>query len=282
MYLYVQSKGGFNDIFRNLIRSINYCKKYNRIILFNFKNTLYGVNFEEYFYFDNENEEFALIDGVKIIYKFEKIIEIINNLNYKVYPPEYQHNFKEILDNKIINWTDIGLPTDNDIIRVKYFNVLIFSHWGDGWNSFEIFKKINFKSKVKDYIRNNLTKIPKPYVCIQIRNTDYKCNYDGLILENKDTFEKFDNMFLATDDKNACMNLKNVFKKKIHCFTNFPSENYHNLHRCNLSGDMKIKDLLSDLFLMAMSEKIISNSKGGYIQLAQSCFDNKHQIFNKI
>ena len=131
-------------------------------------------------------------------------------------------------------------------------------------------------------IRDNLTKIPKPYVCIQIRNTDYKCNYDDLILENKDTLEKFDNIFLATDDKNACMNLKNVFKKKIHCFTNFPSENYHNLHRCNLSGDMKIKDLLSDLFLMAMSEKIISNSKGGYIQLAQSCFDNKHQIFNKI
>lgn len=277
MYLYFQPKGGFNDIFRDLIVSINYCKKHNLIILFNFKNTLYGVNFEEYFYFDDENEEFALIDGVKIIYKFEKISEIINNLDYKVYPPEYQQNMKEILDNKIINWIFIPLPE-----KYKDFNVIIFSNGADGGNSFEIFKKINFKSKVKDYIRNNYTKIPKPYVSMQIRNTDYKCNYDDLILENKDTFEKFDNIFLATDDKNAYMNLKNVFKEKIHCFTNFPSENYTSLHWSNLSGDIKIKDLLSDLFLMAMSEKIISNSKGIYIKLAQSCFDNKQLIFNKI
>jgi hypothetical protein len=280
MYLYFQPKGGFNDIFRNLIVSINYCKKHNLVMLFNFKNTIYGVNFEEYFYFDNENEEFAIVDDVKIIYKFEKILEIIDNLDHKVYPPEYQHNIKEILYNKIINYIKIQLPGED--ITVKKFNVIIFSDGADGGNSFDIFKRINFKTNIKEYVRNNYRKIPKPYVSIQIRNTDHKCNYNDLIVENKNTLEKFDNIFLATDDKNAYNNLKNIFQEKIHCFTNFPSENYTSLHWSNLSGDIKIKDLLSDLFLMCMSEKIISNSKGIYIRLAQSCFDNKELIFNKI
>jgi hypothetical protein len=282
MYLYFQPKGGFNDIFRNLIVSINYCKKHNLIMLFNFKNTIYNINFEEYFYFDNEDEEFAIIDDVKIIYKFEKIVDITFNLNYKVYPEEYQQNIKEILYNKIINYTKIQLPKEDTDISVKSCNFIIFSDGADGGNSFEIFKIINFKNNIKEYIRNNYLKIPKPYISIQIRNTDHTCNYDELIRENRDILEKFDNIFLATDDKNAYLNLKSIFHEKIYCFTNFPTEKYTSLHWSNLSGDTKIKDLLSDLILMCMSEKIISNSKGIYIKLAHSCLAHKEIIFNKI
>ena len=46
--------GGLNDILATLDRMLKYCKRNNRILLFDMKNTLYNINFANYFDIDDK------------------------------------------------------------------------------------------------------------------------------------------------------------------------------------------------------------------------------------
>ena len=48
-YVLFIPKGGFNDILVNLNYAIKYCKKHNRILLFDTIHSVYTINFNDYF-----------------------------------------------------------------------------------------------------------------------------------------------------------------------------------------------------------------------------------------
>lgn len=279
MYLYLQSKGGFNDILRNVVRSIDFCRKHQRILLFDFKNTIYNVNFSDYFFFEDENEEYVIINGVTIIYNFLTIKQILLENESSVSPIEYQNKMNDILYKDYLKNVRIKLPENNCNTSN---NVLIFSNPGDGGNSFHFFKKIKYKNEIKEYVKNNLEKIPKPYISFQIRNTDWKCDYESMCLQNNEIINRYDYIYVATDDKCAVDNLRNKYGNKIYNFTNFPKVKYHNLHNSKLNPDIKMKDLISDIFLLLNSEKIFSNSKGIFIKLVNMCFKNQTYFKEKL
>jgi len=136
------------------------------------------------------------------------------------------------------------------------------------------------KNDILNYCIKNLNNIKKPYICLYIRNTDRKCDYKNLYNTHKELINSYQNIYIATDDKN----ILSFFKEKslnIYNFTTFPSENYKALHYSNIDKDTKIKDLISDLYIITNADKLLSNSEGGFNKLVNSCNENASSIKNK-
>ena len=68
----------------------------------------------------------------------------------------------------------------------------------------------------------------------------------------------------------------------VFCFTTFPTKPFKNLHTSNVSKDIKIQDLLVDIFIATNSKELLSNSKGGFIKLLRDCFNNKKCVLDKL
>ena len=61
-------------------------------------------------------------------------------------------------------------------------------------------------------------------------------------------------------------------------FTTFNSnKKVNNLHyNTSINGNTKIIDLMSDIYIISMSNKLLSNSQGGFIELVRNCYNNKN------
>jgi len=278
-YIYLQPRAsGLNDILCRINNALQYCERYNRIVLLDTKLSCYKINFADYFEFSNN----IIIDSniIKKISKNRSIYpNVLNNkmddiiegtIKYERKLPQQPHDW--IYENEVLNIPDQN-PTEDIIINIES---------RDNVNtSFPIFKDLIIKPNVKQYCHNNYQKLPKPYLSIHIRNTDYKCDYKKLYNENKELIHQYKSIYIATDDKSSL----EIFKEQgltIYNFTTFPDIISENLHYSeDISGDIKIKDLMSDLYLMSMSDKLLSNSKGGFINLVKECFNNKDLIKDK-
>jgi hypothetical protein len=266
MYVYFEPQGGWNDILSTLESIIEYCSTYNRILLLNGKKSEYRVNLSTYIQFSNPN----------IICDTEKIESLfVQNPDLSIYPSLLQGRMIDILQNKIqfqygaeaylYNGVALDLPRET-----KREDVIVFSRCGMGRNGYDMFRTLLIQPLMKEICKERYKRISKPYLCIQIRNTDYKCDYDSLYNQYKDKIHSYESIYLATDDKN----LIEYFRSKglsIYNFTTYPDSVYYNLHASNMDPDIKFQDLIADIYILGMSREIISSSIGGFIQLIQSC-----------
>lgn len=155
-YVYIFPAAGFNDILSQLQLVIDYSKKNNRKVLFDFKYSTYNnVNFAEYF---------DILDNT-IIYDSNIIRKICLQNNNSVYPESL--NNKLILNNNInnkllhiyrdrigSNLVAIDFPSDK---CTK--NIIVSIRVGSG-NGYNIFKEFIPKQTLKQYCQNNYKKIP--------------------------------------------------------------------------------------------------------------------------
>lgn len=280
MYLYCVPKGGFNDMFTQLLICMKYCKKMNRIFLLDTINSEYRINFDEYFSFNE-----SISKNLQIISDYNQIKKIIlENPDYSIYPNCFQGRMEEILDGKlkmnILNNTYVDL--DNKKITlppsIVKEDILVCINWGGG-NGFTLFSQLIIKPHIINYCQNLYNQIPKPYISIQIRNTDYKCDYEKIYNDHKDLIHSYKAVYIATDDKKSIEFFKNK-NINVYNFCNFPeSENYLNLHySTEIQPDVKIKDLLADILIVSLSDKLLSNSKGLFIYFLYNTFVNKNVI----
>lgn len=274
MYLYCQPKGGFTDQLCVISLCYNYAIKNGRILLLDTTQTCYEYNFDEYFQIEDNNN--------RIITDINKIRPILSNSSYTIYP-EF---LKSCLDLKTtyINRRFVELETklalNPDLNRKYQQNILVYVNCGGcDISKSSLFSKLKPKQPLIDYFKNNYELIPKPYLTVHIRNTDYKCDYQKFYYQNEDLLKSYKAIFIATDDLSSL----NFFKSKlgedvIHNFTNFPTEAYGNLHDSNLSGETKLKDMFSDLLIASLGDKVLSQSRGGYIKFIQSLHNNKRLV----
>jgi len=280
MYVYFEPKNGFNDILYNVLRTLKYCSKKKRILLVNGRKTLYGINFSQYFAIP-EYARSMIIDT-------EEIKKICSKQHYTVYPNNLKGELINML-NALYDESPLLNPTreKNDRAIYAYKNtvlslpvekrpehILIHSRAGGG-GGYALLNKIQFHKGVLDIFRDRYKRLDKPYLAIHIRNTDYKCDYEQYFFTNEILIRSFKQIYVATDDVNAIefyrrrgLNLTN--------FTTFPKETaYISLHSTNIDGHTKFIDMLCDMFIMGLAEKLLSNSKGGFIELARSVHQNK-------
>ena len=290
-YVLLFVPGGLNDILATLDRILKYCKRNNRILLFDMKNTLYNINFANYFDID---DKYIIYDS----YEIKNIIFFINNVT--LYPTNLNANIKDISElfynfykgkkktqhdehntnifkyNKgkfSINGVTLNLPSKeikNDII--------IYATGGGGHIGFNIFKSIILKNNIKSHIKENMSLLPKNYLSIQVRNTDLKCNLELLYNQNKDIIHSYDYIYLSTDHKQSIDFLKSK-NLNVFCFNTFPETGRKELHYSNIDPDIKIKDVFTDIFIVTNSKLLLSNSKGGFIYLLRKCNSKEKKQF---
>jgi hypothetical protein len=275
MYVYLEPKGGINDCLVSMSYAIDYCKRFNRILLIDGQNSYYKINFANYFNIPFED----------IILDTDKIQEIISKNNVTFYPSIFNNNVKDLIsykDSFILFTNNNGAFDYNGIIldcpscvREEDVIVLIKSGGGDGYN---LFKELNLNPIIKNTAKERFAKLKKPYLAIQIRNTDYKCNYVELFDSNKEEIMKYEEIYISTDDKTV-LNYFREINLSFKNFTTFPEGNYPSLHFCELSGHTKLIDLFSDLLIVGMSDKLLSNSSGGFFNsLLLPCYNNKEKL----
>jgi hypothetical protein len=278
MYLYFSCNQGFHDILSRLLFAVNFCRRTKRIILFDFQNSCYKINFYKYFNFNLPN----------IICDTNKIKEILEKEQYSVFP--------NCLNNKLMDVINGLIKFNVKIIKKEFYfynnikltlpnfnpdeKIVVYADSGNG-NGYQLFlNNIMPKNNLIEYIKNRYQKIKKPYISIQIRNTDRKCDYKKIYEDNKDLIGNFKSLHIATDDIKVLNYFKSVNNNVIN-FTTFPDKKeYLNLHSSEINPDIKIKDLITDLVLVSLSEYFLTNSKGGFVKLLQKCYQNKKKIKN--
>jgi hypothetical protein len=269
-------QGGLNDILCNMKICIDYCNKYSRILLF-YKSPYYNINFSDYLEIPFTNIIYdsnfickLLSENKKTIYPTclsDNLLTILNNLS-----PDYDTNSIHYSKGGIYKYKGVILDKPNKLLDE---DIIVTSSCGGGNGYLSLFKDLIFKPILKEYCNEQLKKIKeKTYLCIQVRNTDLKCDYKKLYLDNKDLIAKYPVVYLCTDNKEVL----NFFRQKIPNilnFNEFPNKIGVPLHMSDIEPDLKFKNLIGDIIIATNSSKILSISKGGFINLLRECHKKK-------
>lgn len=94
---------------------------------------------------------------------------------------------------------------------------------------------------------------------------------------HKDIIHSCPEIYLATDDKDVITFYKTQ-GLQIKNFVTFPDTPNKPLHMSKVDANIKFTDMLCDLYLISMSETIMSNSRGMFIRLARQCWNDKHNF----
>jgi len=273
-YLYLEPRGGFNDILTNISNCLDYCRKHQRILLVNGEKTLYKINFSDYFYppfntiIDTETIKEICLNTQNTVHPFffqDKMLALLKgeiNFSYAKEGWLYKENGKNV------NLELITGGTDQDIV--------IYSSCGAG-DGYKIFKELVFKDNLMNICKERYASLKKPFLGIQIRNTDYSCDYPHFYNKHESLIKSYEEVYLASDDIRVLdfFNEKNVNFKN---FTTYPHTKYKNLHSSNISPHTKFIDMISDIYILSLSNKLISPSKGGFIKLIRDVSENRDFI----
>jgi hypothetical protein len=275
MYVYLQPQGGLNDNMCVISRVLDYCKHYNRTLMIDGRYSEYKMNYADYFDFPFDN----------VICNSNKFMEICNNPNCTVYPEGLNNKMLDLINGTYLaehvcggNYTFNGHMTSLPN-HAREETIIVFSTFGGG-HGYPLFKQLHINNYIKNECKKRYELLHPPYLCIQVRNTDYTCDYQSFYNEHKTLIHSFNEIYIATDDinvlkfyKTSGLNIKN--------FTTFPEGSYDSLHNSNLSTNLKILDLMCEIYIIAMSDTLLSNSGGGFINLVRNCVNDKQQIIKQ-
>ena len=325
--------GGLNDCLSRIWNVIMYCSLKNRTLLLDFTRSTYAINMSDFFtirtadyWMINQHYEWSksvgdrfdqvlerIPDGnyqCRIIYDTNEILNVLQSLqnsnNLSVHPNNLDFNLCDLYNGNGKNIQDfeyVSNPfspyaykgTTLDLPDNANESVILHSCCGGG-EGYNFFKQLGLNDNIKSIIRKKLASLTPGYLCIQVRNTDYRCDYKGLYSENKEFIRSFPQVYLCTDDPGAFKFLKST-GLNVECFTTFPDivedvdssqagadectdENgccgIH--HNSNADKTTHMQDVLVDILIATNSKSILSNSKGGFINLLRKCHENKDWV----
>ena len=277
-YVLFIPQGGFNDCLCSIYRTILYCKHFKRTLLLDMTNSYYRINFSDYF--DIENV------GIEIINDSCKIQSILNKSNISIYPKVLQMNLKNILKNKIkLSYGKYYYSTEDDVpLMLPSVNVpedIIFHSKCGGGNGYQLFQHLTFKEHIKKICNDKIKSLGKNYICFHFRYTDKKCEFRKMYEQYKETIQKFQTIYVATDDKN----IVKFLNQNIQMLNVLPPSLKRIIIifiQVTLSPQYKIKDMLVDLMIATHCDTFVSNSKGGFINLIHQCRKHKTNVLEKI
>jgi hypothetical protein len=274
-YLLCRPAGGFNDNLNQIYFCLEYCNKYNRILLI---DTKYSKKY-------NFCDFFTFIDDNNIIYDSSEIKKLILENNFTTYPSilknklyDYDFCFQDKNINGLgfyYNETYLGLNMTKD------YDEEIVLHHNCGGNVYGpvVLSYLTINDPIINIITSRYNKIEKPYFSVHIRNTDYKTDYIDFFNDNKkDIIEN--NIFLASDSKEVIEYFKNMKQNNLYNFIEKINDNNKPIHHFDSHNDGDITvifiDLLCDLVILSLAKNFILPKKYfGFTRLAYHLFKNK-------
>jgi len=250
-YVYFEPLNGFNDILCSIAKVFYWCKTHNRTLIVNGKKSTYKVNFYDYFYISD------------ILFN----PNILKDFKGTIYPPELQGKMADILNGQIVFKSIVNRAFYNKELELKNTDadVIIYSCGGGGYG-LPTYRQLKFHPTLLTIMKERHTRLKPHYLCIHIRNTDYKCDYQSYFYQHEKKIRAFKEVYLCTDDVSTI----DFYREKeipVKNFATFPSQPYTSLHTSLIDPHIKMIDLLCDIYIAGLSQEILSNSEGGFIQL---------------
>lgn len=260
--------GGFNDQLSQIELCYHYCKLFNRVLLIDTLNSTYRISFHTFFYFSDSE--------VKLICDSSAIKKIVDDNKYSINQGSNINNYgRSFLTFQSFSGYDHNFKNEKDYKET----ILVHRGCGKGYPK-TIINLLQFNDVIKDEFKTRFDKLEKPYLCIYVRNTDRQSNFKELYETHKDVIKQYKSIYIATDNKNVLT----FFKTKCLCqnFTTF-GKCVRPLHTDNsVNKNTKVIDLICDMLIIGLSEKLITNSGGGFTRLVNYLNDNKHIINEKL
>jgi hypothetical protein len=247
MYVLVCPFGGLTDQLSVIATAKKFCNINNRTLLLHTLNSCYRVDLADF------------IEMPDII--TTNLADLIKDktLNVNIDPLKIYHGGDAEIQRKCLQNSEA--------------EVIVYASNGLTENVVTIYHML-ITFKIKDHIKCIFkSKQLHDYISIHVRNTDYKCDFEGLYEKYKERIHS-STVYLATDD----IAVLNYFTEKGVKYINYAKvpKVAHNLHYTDAVEPVtKFTDLLVDIYMLVNSTEIISNSKGNFINLVRLLHRNK-------
>jgi hypothetical protein len=276
-YLVCYPKGGIADILYVTEKCLEYCIKYNRMLIIHNVYSWIEGELTKYISFEHPN----IIKGniIEKLRELEKLsiypnkVKNLENLKSRYIDQNVERGYHIIIDHatNVYGNTKLTLDYEEDVV--------VYCNCGAGLCK-NIVNHIKMNKIVLDTYNERILKLPSEYISLHIRNTDRQTNNLDGFLNNINTKIMNNCVFLASDNKKTIDYIKDIYGTKIHSFANITDNNGKNMHnnynKGLITNEELVIDCLVDLLMLSSGKEIYySCPQSNYSKLAQYLCNNK-------
>lgn len=260
-YIICIPQGGVIDMCCVVLSCIKYAQKYNRVLIIDSVNTWFNDDLNEYI---NIHNPYVLTHAA------DTITHNINTLT--TYPPNINvEKLDTVISSKkdgkpfyTINGASLITPLDQDYDA----GIVIYSSQRLTGNLPELLEMCTIRPKVLEVYKSRRAQLPKKYVSVHIRNTDYDSDVSKFIEENNAALE-YNTIFLASDNTKSIDEMKRKYGSNIVTFAYIPDNGGKPIHdgykrTKEESRKYNIDTFVDILLLAAADEYYFSCVKSGF------------------
>ena len=266
-YLICFPQGGINDMLSRIQNCIVYCVREQRLLVLDTTKNWFREEWRPYFSLNHN-----------VIYQGDTPAFITYLLSQDVYPPCLKNRTYESLPDAV--WVRPGhMEIDGMVVstplNVSYpHKVVFYADCGSSININPILSIMTFENCIKKEYHRRRALLPKTYISVHIRNTDYTSHVDTFLDEN-DTLLVNNDLFIATDHYKTLERVRERYGSRVYSFSNLPNlPDGINIHESRNAQDLRttkesqynfLMDIFTDFLLLAHgSQCLTSNTRSGF------------------
>lgn len=250
--MYLITFGGLNDTINQIMHAYNYCKKNNRILVINTLKSRLESEIQNYFFM---KDPIIYQNSLSDFQSLSKNFDRFPNLDLSSLKLDFESDTKNTTYND--KFYNINLEKKYSERIICYGNK---KH--TGLKTKDFFLLFEMKQNITCLLNKRYNFLPKNYISVHIRNTDYKSDVPKFVTKYEHIF-KHKNIFLACDNKLSRDYFIKHIDANIFTFTELPEYNQqtaHGIHKFKTSKKVKINiESIIDLILLSLGEKIYAS-----------------------
>jgi hypothetical protein len=257
-FLLCRLRTGLNDVLCQIEKCLQYCEKYNRILIIDGKHSGFRGPFSRYF---------VQHQGYNDFIEWNKDLVLPND-----------SCFPNVLEGQISNYIAKYCPVRKNFFEIKSDiqltfdfsqdykeTLLVNDQCGGGVLSIDCLKRFTFTPGIKEIVKNGISHLTSPYLSVHIRNTDYQTDYLTFFESIKAELSG-KNVLICSDDAVCIAKARSFFdNSRVMIATDVPDLKGVTLHAHNNLDPHEVSiGFLTDLIALAKGEKVyITNCRSG-------------------
>lgn len=284
--------GGLNDTLGQIEKCRRYAKAFDRVLIID-THRKSGIlsHFSDFF-------EITDSGGVTVVPEVDESLQ--HHLNaLTCNPPAVQNRIGKYASLFSSEWRNVCEKTSGGLITFDFekdheAQLLVHEQCGDGYLSEQLLPRLRLSTRARSEISMSLARLPRPYVGVHVRNTDYRTDYLPLFESIYDkTIGR--NVLVCSDDPDVIVHARSFFRDSVVITaTTIPNSARKPLHLRNSydSQEERVQATimaLTDLLALGGAEELcyaksvtsgepLRLGKSGFSLLADHIFRNKHLI----
>ncbi len=263
-YVLCRPEGGINDMLCQIGICIRYCLKFDRVLVIDSANTnVFAEPFGRYFTIhyprlklEPDPEAFLKLAEVKRLTLFPDTAKLRHD-GWPFPPPDKKYRTSEYM---VCRESKANHEAD----------VIVHHFPGGGRPDPKLLRSIRLTADYARTIALRWRSMPKPYVGVHVRNTDYKSDPEVIA----PIIRRYQHpVYLATDSADAQRLVKAMGHQKVWT-SPIPDFGGNAIHKTPVSVEEKSRLnrlALEDLIMLGLAEKVyVSNPHSGFSDLAKS------------